>query len=365
MTKLTNEFEFEGFSTRASFNRSLKHFQAVNNLVDGISGRTNPAEVMVELLSGKSMEVHQILPMVKAVLTDKYRYLGFSVNMKKTVEDLSYLPAELGKWNAVDLVAVYHHPESGVMVINPKNPDHWASVGSLKVTELITLYVGALDKTAALLEDKKSRQLLDSAGKTFVALLESPKAKVPAALLEGAFKFIPAKKKSAAKDTEKKAPAARGRKPKAAAEPVQAVVMPTAVSATALPEKKSAVIQPAAPVAAGGRMVQSPKVGIQVTNELFHNGNVEAWKRIIDSYRSKYPANKVTVYYDGEVIHDINSLFKWGKVKHGTAILFSIAAPSAEEIKDISKMRKYLLEGASSRFEQFLRGPVGKILELF
>ena len=112
-------------------------------------------------------------------------------------------------------------------------------------------------------------------------------------------------------------------------------------------------------------MVQSPKVGIQVTNELFHNGNVEAWKRIIDSYKVKYPITKVTVYYDGEIIHDINALFKWGKVKHGTSIYFSISAPTAEDIKDISKMRKYLLEGASNRFEQFLRGPVGKILELF
>ena len=28
---------------------------------------------------------------------------------------------------------------------------------------------------------------------------------------------------------------------------------------------------------------------ILVTNELFHNGNVEAWKKIIQSYTTKYP----------------------------------------------------------------------------
>jgi len=70
------------------------------------------------------------------------------------------------------------------------------------------------------------------------------------------------------------------------------------------------------------------------------------------------------VYYDGEVIHDLNSLFKWGKVKHGTAILVAIAGPD-QQIKDVSKLRKYLTEGASPRFEQFLRGLPGKDLGLF
>jgi len=49
---------------------------------------------------------------------------------------------------------------------------------------------------------------------------------------------------------------------------------------------------------------------VNVTNELFHNGNVEAWKRIIDSYRYKYPALDVLIWYEGERINDINALFK-------------------------------------------------------
>jgi hypothetical protein len=101
---------------------------------------------------------------------------------------------------------------------------------------------------------------------------------------------------------------------------------------------------------------------VTVTNELFHNGNVEAWKRIIASYNAKYAALQVYIYYEGERILDINSLFKWGKVKHGSAIQFAVAG---SEIKDVAKLQRYLVQGASNQFEAFLRGPVSNVLKLF
>ena len=58
----------------------------------------------------------------------------------------------------------------------------------------------------------------------------------------------------------------------------------------------------------------TPMYSIPVTNELFHNGNVEAWKKIIQSYNMKYPGLEVFIFYEGERIHDINTLFKWGKL---------------------------------------------------
>ena len=111
-----------------------------------------------------------------------------------------------------------------------------------------------------------------------------------------------------------------------------------------------------------GRKKISPQYGVLVTNELFHNGNVEAWKKIITSYHLKYPDLKVLVFYDGEQILDLNSLFKWGKVKHGTNIYFSVMGT---EFKDISKLRRYLEQGASHRFEAFLKGDPTKNLVLF
>ncbi|WBG15649.1 hypothetical protein O9204_04410, partial [Treponema pallidum] len=70
----------------------------------------------------------------------------------------------------------------------------------------------------------------------------------------------------------------------------------------------------------------------------------------------------VIVFYDGERIVDINTLFKWGKVKHGSVIQFAV---SGEEIKDLSKLSKYFKEGASSRFEVFLHGSPDTVLNLF
>ena len=106
----------------------------------------------------------------------------------------------------------------------------------------------------------------------------------------------------------------------------------------------------------------TPFYSIPVTNELFHNGNVEAWKKIIQSYNTKHPNLEVYIYYDGERIHDIHSLFKWGKVKHGSTILFAV---KGENIKDVAKLQRYLRQGASPMFEAFLKFPVNKILNLF
>ena len=101
---------------------------------------------------------------------------------------------------------------------------------------------------------------------------------------------------------------------------------------------------------------------IPVTNELFHNGNVEAWKKIIQSYTTKYPGLEVYVFYEGERIHDINTLFKWGKVKHGSAILIAVAGA---DIRDVAKLQRYLRQGASQMFEAFLKAPGNAVLNLF
>ena len=106
----------------------------------------------------------------------------------------------------------------------------------------------------------------------------------------------------------------------------------------------------------------TPMYSIPVTNELFHNGNVEAWKKIIQSYTTKYPGLEVYVFYEGERIHDLNTLFKWGKVKHGSAIMIAVAG---DDIRDVAKLQRYLKQGASHMFEAFLKAQVGAILNLF
>jgi len=66
--------------------------------------------------------------------------------------------------------------------------------------------------------------------------------------------------------------------------------------------------------------------------------------------------------YEGERILNINTLFKWGKVMHGRSIQFAVAGG---EIRDVAKLQRYLIQGASPHFEAFLRGPVSGSLRLF
>jgi hypothetical protein len=114
--------------------------------------------------------------------------------------------------------------------------------------------------------------------------------------------------------------------------------------------------------APAGAKKMTPMYAVPVTNELFHNGNVEAWKRIIQSYTTKHPGLEVFVYYDGERITNLNSLFKWGKVKRGTCIEFKVAG---DDIVDVAKLQRYLRQGASHMFEAFLKFPVNTIPALF
>jgi hypothetical protein len=152
--------------------------------------------------------------------------------------------------------------------------------------------------------------------------------------------------KAAAKAAPKKAKAAKAAK---------------AAAASAEPEEptKAAVAAELA-IRPGARM--TPMYSVLVSNELFHNGNVEAWKRIIESYRDKHPDLEVLVYYDQERITNLNALFKWGKVKHGSTIQFAIAG---EKISDVAKLQRYLTQGASHMFEAFLKGPVNSVMALF
>ncbi len=115
-------------------------------------------------------------------------------------------------------------------------------------------------------------------------------------------------------------------------------------------------------VAPKGAVRMTPMYSVVVQNELFHNGNVEAWKRIINSYKTKNPGLDVYIYYEGERIVDINALFKWGKVKHGSSIQFAVVG---NDIKDVAKLQRYLNQGASHQFEAFLHGPVNTPLKLF
>jgi hypothetical protein len=334
----------EVLSTRAGFNSAVRHIKKTIAVMEE-GGSDNIADLLFEL-GDEELTGERFGLVLSILLVDKMGYKTISANLESVVADPTSLAAEFEKWKGVDLVVTYHHPELGLLVANPKNPEELAGFGSLRKRELLVVFAG---KGNAPVDDT-CRQAAELA----VKLFEGSKAKAPAAFLKGAFTARKLKKAAAAAPKAPKKPKSAPGRSRAAARPaVQEAqrVAPPVVTAAAPPA-----------VAPTGPVKMTPRYAVVVQNELFHNGNVEAWKRIVASYNAKYPSLQVYIYYDGERILDINSLFKWGKVKHGSAIEFAVAG---SDIKDVAKLQRYLAQGASHQFEAFLRGPVNNVLKLF
>ncbi len=317
-------------SSKAGFNSALRHFKTVTQFVGQVGRGANLADLLNESLDAGKVERHQIKPILSALLEEKFEYAVRAWNLGATIEDPAPIVKVLSEWSALELVLVYHHPQTGIFVVNPKRLEHFEPIGSMVRDELAVLYVGGASD-----EDVKPATVAQAADDC-VALLEGAKIK-------GKKAYVSERKASLAS------------RPPAYTPPTSADSRPAAAAPT--PSAPQAT-----PAQSTGRMRMTARIPVNVTNELFHNGNVEAWKRIIESYKSKYTGFDVLIWYENERINDINALFKWGKVKHGTPIMISVVG---ENPTDISKLRRYLFEGASPRFEAFLHGAVDRTLELF
>lgn len=329
-------------ATKQGFNTSVTHIQNTLSILDACNVKKNIADEIGILLENKELTNEEIPAFLSVILLDMWGYKVVSKNLREINGLSTDIITETAKWKGVDIVVGYHHPDLGFLAINPKNPANASLLGTLKKNELLNIYVGKQDKGAV------EAPVAEAVFKAFFNLLEGARPSIPAKLLNGPFVFTAPKAKK---------PSAGGQKRKATKAPAAAKTK-TAASA-AQTKRTAAPAQMQVPV---GKNRISQQISVIVTNELFHNGNVEAWKRIIRSYNARYPHNKVIVFYDGEQIVDINTLFKWGKVKHGSSIQFAVAG---EEIKDLSKLSKYFAEGASPRFEAFLRGSPSTVLNLF
>ncbi|MDR0689339.1 MAG: hypothetical protein LBG08_03600 [Spirochaetaceae bacterium] len=318
-------------STRRGFNAAVRHINKTLMIADAL-GNHNLGDLLFEAeedpLGGEGVGL-----LLRMLLVDKLGYQAHSSNLESAAADPASLAEEFARWSAVDLVAVYHHPELGVLAANPKDSDQLAGFGALKKRELLVIYAGKAGK--------ETGGLCRQAAETALALFAGRKTKIPPDLYRGGFTVKKLKKALPER------PVGKPRKKKPLPDPAAG---------------KNGLPPPSAAPVVKGLVRMTPRYSVIVQNELFHNGNVEAWKRIIASYNAKYPELRVYIYYEGERILDINALFKWGKVKHGSSIQFSVAG---NDIKDVAKLQRYLIQGASHRFEAFLRGSVGSILKLF
>ncbi len=301
------ETTFYSLATKTNFNKALNHFYRVNDVVDEIESGRNFADAVNVMLAEGDLTVDQVLPMIGAIIKDKYQYSYDSYNVPVTINDFSKIVEETSKWTALDIILVYFTVNSEPFLINPKNMIHWERVRDIVRDQLMVIYV------------KKKKE---------------PNPKVENDAINAIEEMM------AGKDV---------------------FINKEFIDETVTVREAKKQIAPAE-AAAAGKKNMTPKYAVTVTNELFHNGNVEAWKRIIESFKVSHPDLDVLIFHEGEKINDINSLFKWGKVKHGDPILFQVVG---ENIRNVSKLQKYLFEGASPRFEQFLKIAVGKVLNLF
>lgn len=323
---MENDLNF--LSTREGFNTSLKHFKGVNNLISNFTMKQNLADLIHIDLDNNDLKQFQIKSILNALLIDKFNYTMKSYNLTNNIQikNVSKIFENIRRWNLFDILISYYHPQLGIILLNPKNEEHLNNIpDGLKENELINIYVGNFS-------EEYDKDLAEKAAQSIINFFEQ---------------------KSVKKDLISKFSSGKAYKP---------LVSKKREEPEEKPEIQNESSDGSKPAVSTGKQKLSPQYGITVQNELFHNGNVEAWKKIITSYETKFPQIKVLVFYDNEQIHDLNTLFKWGKVKFGTMIFFSLLGP---EFNSIALLRRYLQQGASPRFEAFLKGPPNTILKLF
>jgi hypothetical protein len=306
-------------SRRAGFNTALRHFKTTTAFAREVEDGYNLADLINESLADGSLARYQVRALLNSLLVEKFDYVYQAHNLIDTVDVVDKLVEKVEGWGRLQFILAYHHPQAGLFVLNPKSKAQWEDTLPLMQDELVVIYVGSVDGGV----DEK---VLNGAIEDLLKLLYGGTVRDKKDYLG---------RPDATARTREPAPS-EPQQPSAEAPPSKAP-----------PGKKRRI---------------TPRYSVLVTNELFHNGNVEAWKRIIESYKNKYPGLDVLIWYENERINDINSLFKWGKVKHGVPIMFSVVG---EDIKGVSKLQRYLYEGASPRFEEFLKGGVGRVLDLF
>jgi len=298
------ESTYYSLGSKSNFNKALRHFYKVTDIVDDVESKYNIADIINDELDEEDVFVDQILPIVGSVIRDKFKYSYRSITLTISIEDFVHLNEQVSTWTALDIVFVYYGVNGDPVLINPKNINHWDNLTRLAKDQLLVVYAKYLKDEDEKIENEAIDAILEMVSGRDIFVNKN--------FIDGT--VIPKIKKQEPKETTNM--------------------------------KKNL----------------TPLYGIQVSNELFHNGNVEAWKKIVESYTAKYSETKVIIIFNNEPVNDINSLFKWGKVKHGDSIFFQLAG---DNIKGVSKLKKYLSEGASPRFEQFLKIGVGQVLNLF
>ena len=304
------------------FSHGSRHFfQILDQYREALRQKKNFADVIWNQ-EGEFLPHSQHIPALSRELL--YRDLGYcyrSFNLHDSAPPWSFLYQKLTKIILFDTVIFYYDPLGGVFPLNPFNKRQWKQIDSFEPRSLIVVSAkGFLDKS-----EEPARKYLRIVEELFCNEL---------AVDDPDYAFL----------------VRESGKLRENAQETQIEANREASHSNSIPQS---ILQ---------HRRKSTQYRILVTNELFHNGNVEAWKNIIESYRKKYPACRVEIYFEGERINNIQALFKWGKVKLGNVIFFSVIG---HQVENVAKLKHYLHQGASPGFECFLKKLPETSLNLF
>ena len=322
---------YNHLASREGFNIAIRHFKTVGSISSEVERGYNLADLLLVEIAENRVTHDQTRAILNALLKDKLEYTVLPLNLTKNIEKADKIVQTFEKWSNLQIVLAYFDPNSGLRLINPAIKSQLEAVLPLLQDELLVIYVDVLSGVQA----NQRAQMLKGAADDILKILYGGTVAIKKGY--GGFRRLTIDRAQRLAEAE---------------------VIEESVSDSESEDRA----RTSAPAAPQGPKRMTPRYSVSVTNELFHNGNVEAWKNIIEAYNHKYPDNEVLIWYENERINDINTLFKWGKVKHGTPIIISIMG---SEFKEISKLQRYLFEGASPRFENFLRGAPGQILDIF
>ncbi len=336
------------FSTVRGFNNCVGHVKTTGAVSRYVALGCNFADI-VDNFSDR-IDSNQISYLLSSILVDKFQYMYLSFNVVRKTANLTEIFAKLCRWNQFNTVIVYYHPQLKILVLNPQaNKKEWQNI-EFASSEFVSIYTNTPRKSIKkeqindyLIDVKKIIEGEKVADKPYYTGTNSVIKTIKQVKTDLA---LQAAKVDKSKPTERV-------EVKRAASPQQARIAQALDKSTDESAEK--------PEKPKNRRL-SPRYSVQVSNELFHNGNVEVWKNIIESYTLAHPDLEVLLFHNDEVIKNVNALFKWGKVKHGDVIFFSLAG---ENFRSVSKLQKYLYEGASNRFRQFLKKDLGQPLRLF
>jgi len=165
--------------TARSFSREI-------DILLGCAGRINVADQVNEMVLQNQLDTVSVAAVVYEVLVNHWNYTALSVNLKNSNSDSGAIFSEISKWKAMDIVLLFHHPDLGSILINPKNPSHKEYLADLRKNELIVIYAGYEGK-------KDADALCETACEKCAELLDGKKVKVTPAFAKGTYTFKKAK----------------------------------------------------------------------------------------------------------------------------------------------------------------------------